>query len=118
MRKEAESLAYSSDDFELVRETKAIPKVMALIERAWREEQEILPVQEALRLVEEDLLNQTLRTAALKKIQGRLAPKPPPAPPAPEAPKPVMKTLTNRDTSPAPALSRKERAIRAALGQK
>jgi hypothetical protein len=109
----------SGDDFELVRETKSIPKVMDLIKRTWKQDGEILPVSEALRLVEEDLVSESLRRAALKKVQGRLAPKAPTAPPAPptqqQAPQqPVMKTLTNRDTSTAP-LTRRERAIQAAL---
>jgi hypothetical protein len=123
MSREAYQLARSGDEFELVRETGSIPKVMELITRTWKDTKEILPVSEAMRLVEDDLVSQTLRTAALKKVQGRLAPKQdsPAATPAPvptsKPAAPAIRTLTNRDTTAAP-LSRRDRAMRAWHGKR
>lgn len=123
MRREATRLA-QSDDFELVRATGSIPTVLELIQKTHESSGEVLDVHEAMRLVEEDLVNETLTRAALKKVQSRLAPKPaagtaPAAAPAPkqQAPAAAMRTLTNRDTATAP-LDRKERAKRAFWGQK
>lgn len=121
MQREAQRLA-SREDFELVRETGSVPEVMDLIKRTWKETGEVLDVPEAMRLVEEDLVDQTLKVAALNKVKTRLAPKPAPAAPVAQAPKAAaqpaaMRTLTNRDTSAAP-LSRKERAMQAFWKQK
>lgn len=126
MEQEARVLAENGDDFALIRASEAVPMVRELIRRTWKEQGEVLPVPEAMRLVEEDLVNETLKRAALSKIQGRLTPKAPPAAPAtpttpPAAPSvpqaPAMKTLTNRDSASA-VLSRRERAIQAAYGNK
>jgi hypothetical protein len=116
MQRTAERLIETGDEYEMVRETRSIPKVMELIKRTWKQDGEVLDPSEALRLVEEDLISETLKTAAIKKVKAKLAP-PAPAvtPPAPKPQtqqQPVMRTLTNRDTSIAP-LSRKERAMKA-----
>lgn len=119
MTREAQILSRSGDDYALVRETKSVPKVMDLITRTWKASGEIIPVSEALRLVEEQLIESTLRTAQLAKVQGKLAPKPatPVAPAAGQQPAPAIRTLTNRDTSTQP-LSRKDRAMQAFYGKK
>jgi hypothetical protein len=111
MERTAHRLARQGDDFAKVRE---------LIARTWEKTGEILDVPEAMRLVEEDLVSETLRVAAINKVQGKLAPKPaaPPQASAPATPPaPGIKTLTNRDTSTVP-LSRKERAMQAFYGGK
>lgn len=113
MQKEATQLVASGEAFELVRETRSIPQVMTLIERTYRETGEVLGVQEALQLVEDELIGESLKLAALKKVQGRLQPEPPQAP----SPQPrQMRTLTNRDTSAVP-LTPKQRALLAFTGQ-
>jgi hypothetical protein len=120
MERTAHRLARQGDDFALVRETRSVPKVRELIARTWEKTGEILDVPEAMRLVEEDLVSETLRVAAINKVQGKLAPKPaaPPQASAPATPPaPGIKTLTNRDTSTVP-LSRKERAMQAFYGGK
>lgn len=113
MRKEATRLAAEGDTFELVRETGSIPQVMTLIERTYRETGEVLDVNEAMQLVEDELITESLKLAALKKVQGRLKPEAPQAPPPQQR---QMRTLTNRDTAVQP-LSRKERALLAFTGQ-
>lgn len=114
MQREATRLAAEGETFELVRETGSIPQVMELIEKTYRKTGEVLDVQEAMQLVEDDLISESLKLAGFKKVQGRLQPEPPQAP-VPQ-PRPPMRTLTNRDTA-APSMSRKERALLAFAGQ-
>lgn len=113
MRKEAVKLSAEGDTFELVRETGSIPQVMELIERTYRQSGEVLDVQEAMQLVEDELISESLKLAALKKVQGRLQPEPAPVPQPQQR---QMRTLTNRDTAAVP-MSRKERALLAFSGQ-
>ncbi len=112
MQREATKLAAEGDAFELVRETGSIPQVMTLIERTYRESGEVLDVSEAMQLVEDELMTESLKLAALQKVQGRLQPEQPLTTQAQQRPR----TLTNRDTA-APPLSRKERALLAFAGQ-
>jgi len=108
MGREASRLAAEGDAFEMIRLTRSVPKVVALIERVYRKDGEILDVQEAMQLVEDDLIEQGLKLAGVGKVQSRVAP-----PLASQAPKPGgMRTLTNRDTAQVPQ-SRKQRAIAA-----
>lgn len=115
MRRDATKLVAEGEEFELVRETKSIPQVMTLIERTYRESGEVLDVREALRLVEEDLISESLKLAATKKVQSKLAPEPA-SPPPQQQRQPQMRTLTNRDTATAP-MSAKQRALLAFTGQ-
>ncbi len=111
MRKEATQLAAEGDNFELVRETGSIPQVMELIEKTYRSTGEVLDVSEAMQLVEDELIGESLKLAKLSKVQGRLQPEPP-ALQAQQRPR----TLTNRDGA-APVMGRKERALLAFAGQ-
>jgi hypothetical protein len=113
MRKEAQTLVAEGEDYELVRETRSIPQVMTLIERTYRETGEVLEVSEALKLVEDELYKDSLKLAALKKVQSGLAPAQPA--PQPMQPQRQMRTLTNRDTASVP-MSRKARALAAFQG--
>jgi hypothetical protein len=111
MRREATRLV-QDDSYELVRETRSIPKVMELIERTFDDSGEVLDVTEAMQLVEAELEKDSLRLAQLKKIQSRLSP--PVAQPQPQQ-RPV-RTLTNRDTASVP-VSAKARAMAAFYGR-
>jgi hypothetical protein len=112
MKREATNLvAQSGETYELVRETGGIPIVMNLIERTYRKSGEVLQVSEALQLVEEELLADFQKRAALKKVQATFAP--PPAP-APQSRHP-MRTITNRDAA-SPPLDRRSRALAAFQG--
>jgi hypothetical protein len=112
MRKEALELASQGDDFEAVRKTNAIPHVMTLIERTYRQTGEVLDVKEAMSLVEDEIVNDGLkRLGDINKIKSALAPKPVP----PQQQQRQMRTLTNRDTA-TPPMSVKARAIAAMNG--
>ncbi len=115
MKRDAIALSQAGDDFEMVRETRSIPQVMQLIERTYDTTGEILDVAEALRLYEEELVKDSLKIAAIKKVQSRLAPAPAPVP-APQSWHRQMRTLTNKDTA-TPPMDRKQRALAAFSGQ-
>lgn len=110
MRREATQLAAEGDDFEMVREEKAIPAVMMLIERTYREHGEVLDVREAMQDIEDELVKEAVRKASRKKVQSQLAPTP-----QPMQRHQGMRTLTNKDTASVP-MDRKARALAAALG--
>lgn len=112
MQREAAMLAKEGDAFELVRETRSVPKVMELIRRTWKQHNEVLPVSEAMQLIESELVKDAVRWANVKKIQSQLTP----AQMAAVQPQTKqMKTLTNRDSASVP-LDKRTRAIMAALG--
>lgn len=120
IRREAIKLAMQGDAFELVKQENGVPKVVDLIHRTYKKTGEVLDVQEAMQLVEDELLNDALERAQYKKVQAKLRP----AAPAPAAvqspeqqqPKPI-RTLTSRDSVAAP-MSRRDRAIAAMTGLK
>lgn len=114
MRREADSLAKEGDAFELVRETRSVPKVIDLIHRIYKKSGEVLDVSEAMQLVEEELLKENLKIANFKKIQSQFQ-APQQQPQIQQRQQPVMRTLTNRDTAQ-PPLDRRQRAMMAALG--
>lgn len=111
MQREAEGLAREGENFEMVRETRSIPDVMRLIERTYRESGEVLDVSEAMQLVEDELLQESVRIASIKKLQSRLAPQAPVMQPQTRQ----MRTLTNQDMGRAP-MSAKARALAAFHG--
>ena len=114
MRRNVDSMVATGDDFELIRAGGKQSDVVELIHRTWKKTGQVLDEAEAAKLVEDELLEEHLKSASLKKVQGRLTP-----PPA-EVTAPVpqgMKTLTNRDQAK-PLMNRRQRAIAAALGQK
>lgn len=111
MRRNVNTLSANGDDFEMIRETGSQPDVIELIHRTWKDTGEVLDEAEAMALVEQDLLEQSLKIAKTKKVQGKLTP------PAPVQPHPDrgMRTLTNKDSA-SPVMDRRQRAIQAALG--
>lgn len=111
MKREAEKIIFSNDDYELVRETKSVPDVLKLIERTYKETGEVLDVAEALKLVEDELFSRNQKIAGLKKMQGLFNPQPAPPQPRPQG----MRTLTNKDTASVP-MSAKQRALAAFYG--
>ncbi len=111
MQREAEQRITADDEFEFVREQNAVPQVMDLIKRTYKESGEVLEVQEALRLIEEELFKDGQKLARLKKMQAQLAP----PMPQPQPRQQGMRTLTNRDTASVP-LSAKARAMAAFYG--
>jgi hypothetical protein len=120
MRRTVNQLSAEGYDFELIRETRRQPDVVELIHRTYKKTGEILDEVEAMRLVESELVNEALKLAKLKKVQGKLTPTVPleqqPKQTTEKSPGSAMRTLTNRDSS-VRQLSRRQRAIAAALGQ-
>ncbi len=114
MKREAERLIEGNDDFELVKATESIPDVMKLIERTYRETGEVLDVNDALKLVEDELFNRNQKLLGLKKMQGLFNKQAAPIPAQPER-APGIRTLTNQLTASIP-MSRRERALAAAYG--
>jgi len=113
IRRNVIAMSSQGDDFEMIRETKSQEDVVDLIHRTWKETGEVLDEQEAMRLVEEELLRDAAKFAQLKKVQGKLTP---PAAPAPaQAPQSGITTLTNKHQA-SPQLSRRQRAIAAMQG--
>jgi hypothetical protein len=84
---------------------------MTLIEKTYRETGEVLDVSEALQLVEDHLINESLRIASINKVQSKLQPQM-----KPQTMQPQMKTLTNKDNARVQE-TRKARALAAFHGQ-
>lgn len=112
IRREATLLSSQGEDYALVRESKSIPKVLELIEKTYDKTGEVLDVREALSLVENELIEDSLRLAKLQKVQSKIAPH---APEVSQLQRPQMKTLTNKDTASV-ALDRRARALAAFYG--
>lgn len=116
MRREADALAKQGDTYEMVRETNSLNDVMDLIHRTYKTSGEILDVSEAMQLVEDHLINESLKLANLKKIQGKLAPaQSAQSAASQQQQRPAMRTLTNRDTARS-TMSREARALAAFNG--
>lgn len=123
IRKEVKSLVSNNPNFETIRATRSEGDVVELIETVFREDGELLSVEEASREVEEYLEREALKLAKLSKIQKRLQTKQ--APPAQAAqketgstssPQTQAKTLTNSMGSQ-PRMSARQRAILAMEGK-
>lgn len=112
MRRNVNQLSSQGDEFEMVRETQSQSDVIELIHRTYKQTGEVLDVEEAMKLVEEELATEALKIAKLKKVQGKLTP----VAPAQPAPQQGMRTLTNKDSAK-PSMDRRQRAILAMQGQ-
>lgn len=117
--RQVNQLTAEGEKYEAIRHEKAQKQVVDLIHRTWKSTGEVLDVQDAADLVENQLIDEALPFAKIKKVQSRLTPQQ-------EAvieqivqqPKPntrVMRTLTNRDNA-SPIMDRRARAIAAMNG--
>lgn len=109
MTRDATSLAAQGETFELIRETRSVPKVMSLIEQTFDKTGEVLMVEEAMQLIEAELLKDSMKLASTAKLRAQLQPQ------QQLQQRPQMTTLTNRSGSSAP-MSAKQRAIAAFHG--
>lgn len=107
------------EEFEAIREAKAYGDVKELIHRTWKKTGEVLDTQEAIKLVEDQLIEEALPFAKLSKVQKRLTPREAAQVEAQlPSQKPgvkIMRTLTNRDTA-SPIMDKRARAIAAMQG--
>jgi hypothetical protein len=110
IQKDIDQRSLQGDDFEMIRATNSQADVKELIHRTWKQTGEILDVSEAMQLIEDELVNESLKLASTNKVKSRLTP-----PPQQPQQSKQFRTLTNRDTA-APIGDRRSRAIAAALG--
>lgn len=107
------------EEFEAIREAKAYEDVKELIHRTWKKTGEVLDTHEAIRLVEDQLIEEAIPFAKLSKVQQRLTPKEAAQVeaqlPSQKPGTKIMRTLTNRDTA-SPLMDRRARAIAAMNG--
>lgn len=116
MRRETDRLTASGEDFEMVRETRSQPKVVDLIHRTWKTTGEVMDVQEATQLIEEQLVEDYSKLANFGKIRSRLSPQEQTQDArVPQNRQTGIRTLTNRDTASRP-LSARARAMAAFSG--
>lgn len=113
---DAKSLIDSDPAFETIKETGSLPDVVDLIVKTFDESGELLTVEDAAKLIEEELFEEAIKIANLKKVKAKLTPEV-----VTEAKKPTeqapIRTLTNDITS-RQNLSSRERAILAFKGEK
>jgi len=107
------------NEYEAIRQAKAYDDVKELIHRTWKQTGEVLSTEEAIKLVEDQLIEEAIPFAKLNKVQKRLTPAEAAQvvaqTPTPKPNTKVMRTLTNRDTA-SPIMDRRSRAIAAMLG--
>lgn len=120
IRKDVDQLISQGDDYEMVREAGYGPKVVELMQRVFKETGELLDTAEAAQLVENELIEESLRFAKLNKIRSRLTTQEQTqlqaAQQARAPAQKVTRTLTSRDGASAP-MSARERAIAAFYGK-
>lgn len=118
VRQDVDAVIAQGDDFEAVRESGYAPKVVELMHKVFKTEGKLLDASEAAEMIENQIIEDSLKFARLKKVQSRINP----APVEPPAAKPsvsnvkIMRTLTNRD-GVSSVMGRRERAIAAAEGR-
>lgn len=114
MTRETVALTAQGEQYEAIREAKAQKDVVELIHRTWKKTGEVMDVETAAQLVENQLIEDALPFARIKKVQSRLTPQQEEqVQKILETPKPntkVMRTLTNRDNA-SPNMGRRARAI-------
>lgn len=113
MRKQINQMTAQGDEYEMIRATKSQPDVVKLIHEVWKKSGEVLDVDEAAKLVEDDLLEQVLSVAKVGKVQSKLTPLQQAVVQA-QPQRQQMRTITNRDAA-RPVLDRRARAIAAAM---
>ncbi len=112
IRRNVDQMA-QSDDYELIRGTNSQKDVVELIHRTYKKTGEIMAEDEAMKLIEDELIEDSLKVARFKKVQAKLTPAQAPLQPQPQQ---GMKTLTNKDSA-RPVMGRRQRAILAMQGQ-
>jgi len=116
MTREANYLVSQGSTYELVGKTDSVKDAIDLIDRTFTKTGEVLDVTEALKLVEEELIEEFRELAKASKVQSLFGPKAP-TQQASQAPQGQMRTLTSRDSAGAQQLDRKQRAYLAFHGQ-
>lgn len=119
IRLDAKSLVKTDPAFETIRETASEEDIVSLIKDTFEKDGILLSVEEAAQTVEEQLVEEAMKIARIKKIQQKLnaAPAQPPKQGTDTKKSNEMKTLTNA-VGTARQLTARERAIAAMEGKK
>jgi hypothetical protein len=126
IRSDVNTLVSSDPDFETIKATGSEEAVVDLIQETFSQEGRIMSVEEAAKEIEDYLVEEALKIAQLKKIQGRLAPTPSPAQDLaaaltekniPQATGAQKVTLTHAQAATSKPLSARERALMAFRGE-
>ncbi len=118
IEREAKALADSDPAFEMIKATGSHKDVRDLIETVWKEEQRLMTVEEASKLVEDTLIEEYLKYSTVGKIKQRLQPAAQAsAPQAPNATQSQPKTLTNA-VAGSVKMTNRQRAEAAFRGEK
>lgn len=123
VKREVSLLVQADEAYETIKATDSQDAVVALIEQTYKEDGELMSVEEAAKQVEDYLVEQALTLSRLKKIQSRKEEAAPTAQPTetPRTQQTQTKTLTHAITQSSKssgAKDRRERAIAAFQGQK
>jgi hypothetical protein len=110
---QAEILAKEGDAYEMIRERNAYDQVLRKIYTTYKKTGQVLDVEEVMGQIENQLLDESLKLAGIKKVQSKLVPKEPEVQQQQQFKS--IKTLTSRDNA-RPVLDRKARALAAFHG--
>jgi hypothetical protein len=115
MRRNIDEMARSNPAFKFIKESGSQGDVLEIIRQTWKQHGESLDEEEVMKEVESELRKDAKKYADLiKELEpGTAAPALQPQP----QPEQGIRTLTNKDSA-RPAISRKQRAIAAMLGQR
>lgn len=119
MRRTVDAMTADGEEYEAIRQAGAQDQVIELIHRTWKQTGEILDEREAAELVENQLVDEALPFARIKKVQSKLTPQQAEVLQqqlAPKAGTKVMRTLTNRDGARPGGQDRRSRALAAFAG--
>lgn len=112
---EIDEMIKDSDEFETIRTVNAEEQVLRHIYDTYKKTGKVLDTDAALKFVEQtERVKRKAELAKLKWVQSEFLPQPKLQP---QPPTQGMRTLTNKDQA-RPTISRRQRAINAALGQK
>lgn len=115
LARDAKRLVESNpEEYELIAGTGSEKKVTELIHRIFKKTGEVLDVAEAAKLIEDQLVEDSLKATSFNKIRSKLTPTETTQVDQPA--KPGIRTLTNRDTAQR-VQSRRDRAIGAFFGK-
>lgn len=113
IRTDVKLLVDKDNTFEAIKANAAEEAVVELIKSTFESDGVVMSVEDAANKIEEYLLEEAVKLAALEKVKKRLAP-PEPVQAAAPSPKSQVKTLTNATTmTPAKPMTQKERRERA-----
>lgn len=108
-RSEAERLAQGNADYEMIAKTNSYDDVVDIIHQTWKKRGKILSVDDVMKDVEEELINDVLKYSSSEKIISRLQPA------QPQQQQRTVRSLTSRD-GVIPPMTRSQRAIAAFHG--